>query len=151
MKIQVVCSAFPGRRFVDPDGTVRAAVTLGVQRDKEVVFLTPGDAPSATFELEATPVQTEDGWDLRGPYVHGKRGDRFLYLCWVDQVGPHSHGFRRAKLLFRDVPEDVMAAIAGGGLVATLPLTDKRGGPVCASVRPPTLQWSVGVRIATQM
>lgn len=143
MQIRVSVTDFPGLTFHDPDGHVREGVTLAVQRGEELVFLTRGDAASATFELHATPITTEDGWDLRGPYVHGKRGDRFLYLVWTEQIGLHTSRFRRAKLLFRDVPAEVLrAAIEGGGLEARLRLTDRRGGPVCASVRPPAIAWS---------
>ena len=41
---------------------------------------------------------------FRGPAVHGKRGERFLYLTWGD-VGPAGEFamFRRAKLMFADI------------------------------------------------
>ncbi|MFD7446280.1 DUF5990 family protein [Streptomyces sp. NPDC059909] len=46
------------------------SIHVGVQRrDRrvELLELHHGDAPSATWELEATATRTEAGWDLRGP------------------------------------------------------------------------------------
>jgi hypothetical protein len=51
--------------------------------------------------------------------------------------------FRRAKLFLADVdPEIIAAAERSGSLVARLGLTDAKGHPVCARVRPPAVQWS---------
>jgi hypothetical protein len=81
-----------------------------------------------------------------GPYVHGRKGDRFLYLSWgtVDALG-HFTMFRRAKLHVVDIPPDLLrrAAAGEGTLVGRLGLTDGRGDPICARVRPPTVTWSL--------
>jgi hypothetical protein len=51
--------------------------------------------------------------------------------------------FRRAKLWLDAVPDEVMtAAIQGELLVGRLGLTDRTGWPLCASVRPPRIEWS---------
>ena len=51
--------------------------------------------------------------------------------------------FRRAKLMLDAVPPDVLrAAERSGSLVARLGLTDAKGGPLCAAVRPPVVTWS---------
>ena len=43
----------------------------------------------------------------------------------------------------RDEPADVLAAAAASGtLVATLGLTDAKGNPLCARVKPPQIEWS---------
>lgn len=53
--------------------------------------------------------------------------------------------FRRAKLLFDAIGPDVLdAAVSGGLLMARLGLTDARGHPLCAAVRPPLIGWSAG-------
>jgi hypothetical protein len=95
--------------------------------------------------LEVIATATDAGWDLRGPYVQGGPGGRFVYLSWgtVDDAGTF-HMFRRAKLWFDGIDPDVLAAAVGGGLlVARLGLTDADGHPLCAAVRPPLVQWSV--------
>ena len=53
--------------------------------------------------------------------------------------------FRRAKLMLDGVPGKVLAQAAKSGLlVGRLGLTDAKGQPLCASVRPPLIDWSVG-------
>lgn len=133
----------PGRRFGDAQ-----AVHVGVQRKAEVVGLVAGDAERAVFDLTVDVVEAADGArDFRGPFVHGKRGHRFLYLSWgdVDAEGTFSM-FRRAKLHLADVDPVVLDAVLGqdATLEATLDLTDECGGPRCATVRPPTVRWAAG-------
>jgi hypothetical protein len=53
--------------------------------------------------------------------------------------------FRRAKVMLDAVPADTLAAAAESGvLVGRLGLTDGKGQPLCAAVRPPVIEWSVG-------
>ena len=85
--------------------------------------------------------------DLRGPAVHGKKGERFLYLTWGDLgAGTSFAMFRRAKLMIGDIEPDLLAAAArdDGVLVASLSLTDERGSPRCARVKPPVVSWRPG-------
>jgi hypothetical protein len=121
-------------------------VHVGVQRGREPHDLVPGDAPTATWELELTTKDGPDGTiDVGGPFAQGRRGDRFLYLTWGD-VGPGGHFsmFRRAKLHLADIDPALLAKAASGEapLVARLALTDAKGLPVCARVRPPHITWS---------
>ncbi len=103
------------------------------------------DAGSATWSFDVTVREVDGLLDVAGPFVHGRPGARFLYLSWgaVDDGGFAM--FRRAKLLFGDVPGDALrAAAAGAGeLVGRLGLTDEHGGPRGARVRPPDIVWSV--------
>jgi len=102
--------------------------------------LSRGDARDPRWEVDVT---VADDGDIRGPAVHGKRGERFLYLTWGDVAADGTFTmFRRAKLMFADIDADVLdRAIAGGVLVASISLTDERGGPRCARVRPPAISW----------
>jgi hypothetical protein len=82
--------------------------------------------------------------DLKGPYIQGPPGGRFIYLNWgtVDAPGTFTM-FRRAKLRLDAVPADVLrSAHEQGTLVARVILTDSNGNPTCASVGPPHLAWS---------
>lgn len=141
--MRIVGERLPGRRFGDAQ-----AVHVGVQRKAEVVGLVAGDAERAVFDLAVDVVEAADGArDFRGPFVHGKRGQRFLYLSWgdVDAEGTFSM-FRRAKLHLADVDPVVLDAALGqdATLQATLDLTDECGAPLCATVRPPTVRWAAG-------
>jgi hypothetical protein len=43
------------------------------------------------------------------------------------------------------VPDQVVSvAVESGLLVGTLGLTDRKGHPLCAAVRPPLIEWSAG-------
>jgi len=124
-------------------------VHVGVQRRREVVELRPGDADSVDWEFEVDALIRPDGSrDVRGPFVQGRPGERFLYLSWgtVDAAGAFTM-FRRAKLMFDGVDDATLASAAapGGALVATLGLTLPNGTPLCAAVRPPMITWSAAI------
>jgi hypothetical protein len=122
-----------------------ADVEVGVQRKAEVVDRVPARSASAVWEFEVTAREVDELLDVGGPWVHGRPGARFLYLSWGRVDGETFSMFRRAKLLFGDIPTAMLrAAYSGEGvLVAQLGLTDDHGGPRCARVRPPDVVWSL--------
>ncbi len=104
-----------------------------------------GDAPSARWEVPVTIRRGTDGFDFTGPFVRGDRTDRHLGLAWGDVPGDGTlRLFRGAKLRLLDIdPAIIEQAIRPGRrLVARIRLTDTKGNPVCARVRPPALTWS---------
>jgi hypothetical protein len=133
--VQIVIEGrdLPGRTFASY-GDVHVALQVRSVPEGAV----PGDAATARWSTE---VRVADG-DLRGPAVHGRRGERFLYLTWGSPVGDDWGMFRRAKLML-DRVDPALVAAAGDVLVATVSLTDDRGGPRCARVDPPAIRWSV--------
>jgi hypothetical protein len=109
--------------------------------------LVPGDAPSATWILDCTAESSPDGIDLRGPYIQGPPRGRFIYLSWGTVDGGTFTLFRRAKLWCDGIPLDVLRdAVDRGVLVGRVGLTDRMGHPLCASVRPPTIEWLAAAR-----
>lgn len=121
-------------------------VHVGVQRQKEVVDLHPGDAASVRWSIELNVRDLPDGGvDFGGPFAQGRCGDRFIYLSWgtVDGGGAFTM-FRRAKLMLAAIEPSVIAAARGPGgrLIGRLGLTGGDGGPRCAAVRPPGISWS---------
>jgi hypothetical protein len=146
MRITILGEHLPGRTFTS-DGVPLGNVHVGVQVGKEPVGLVPGDADSARWDVDVRAVADGGIVDLRGPAVHGRRGERFLYLTWGDVgVDGTFAMFRRAKLMVADIDVDLLRAAADGGgtLVASLGLTDEHGCPRCARVRPPVIRWRVG-------
>ena len=142
VRLRIVGSNLPGRQFACYD-----AVHVGIQRRAEVIDVVPGDAAEAAFDL-TVDVLADDGGrlDFRGPHVHGKRGERFLYLSWGTIAPDGSFTmFRRAKIHLSAIdPGDVQQALeVGTVLEGHLSLTDAKGGPVCASIRPPRITWRV--------
>jgi hypothetical protein len=123
-------------------------VHVGVQRRgkrDELLDVVPGDAPGVTWTLDAVVKSAPDGRaDFSGPYIQGPPGGRFIYLNWgtVDNPGEFQL-FRRAKLWLDAVPPEVLRSAAERGvLVGRLGLTDRKGHPLCAAVRPPLIEWS---------
>ncbi|WP_123471479.1 DUF5990 family protein [Streptomyces sp. CEV 2-1] len=154
MQIHIEGSRLPGRAC-GPGGDFAGYenIHVGVQRKDrpgELLGLLPGDAPSASWTLDCTATATAsasapaDGVEISGPYVQDRLGGRFVYLSWgtVDENGRFSM-FRRAKLMFADIGADTLEAAARSGhLTARLPLSDAKGQPLCARVRPPVIEWS---------
>jgi hypothetical protein len=122
-------------------------IHVGVQERRDPTGLVPGDAASAEWTVDLRLVTADGGeLDFRGPAVQGKRGARFVYLTWGDVGADGAFAmFRRAKLMLDAAATDVIrtAAERGGSVVATVDLTDGRGGPRCARLVPPALELSV--------
>ena len=121
-------------------------IEVGVQRKNkpgELMGQVSADVETVTWDVVATPVEDKDA-DFRGPYISGPPGGRFIYLSWgvVDEPGSFEM-FRRAKIMFDGIPEEVLAeARSSGVLVGRLGLTDPKGNPTCAAVRPPLIEWT---------
>jgi hypothetical protein len=143
VKIRIEARILPGSTC-DPNPDVPdgyQSVHVGVQhrnRRGQLLGLVPGDAPSVTWDLECMAVASPAGVDLKGPQIQDRPGTRFIYLAWgtADDDGNFAL-FRRAKLQLDAVPADVIqSAVERGVLVGRLSLTDRKGHPVCAAVRP---------------
>jgi hypothetical protein len=120
-------------------------VHVGVQRKSEVVQRVPVAAASALWEFEISSRDVDGLLDVGGPWVHGRPGARFLYLSWGSVDGESFAMFRRAKLMFGDVPTELLRAAHDGDAVLTgaLGMTDHLGQPVCARVTPPAITWEL--------
>lgn len=125
MTIRLECRDLPAQF----DGRLR--ISLGIQHKKEVVHSEPASNGDRVFEV---PVLLRAG-DFFGPFVHGPKGERFIYLVWSDD----RESFRRAKIQLLDIPFSLLTKDI---VVGRISMTDKRGGPLCASVRPPVVLWS---------
>lgn len=138
----------PGRRCAPADAPRSYDnVHVGVQRNGEVVDLVPGDADGAVWSLPVTVKDHDQGADFGGPFVHGRRGDRFLYLSWGEVDGDRFTMFRRAKLHLADAPAEAIAAATQTGVLrCRVGMTDGWGNPRCARVRPPDAVWSGAAR-----
>jgi Family of unknown function (DUF5990) len=147
--IRIEASDLPDRSFGpgpdDPAGRHNVHVAVqGRKGQAELVGLHPGDARSACWELECEVVSSPPGGDVRGAQIHGSPCRRFIYLSWgaIDAMWAFTM-FRRAKLWLDAVPDEVMrTAIDGNVLVGRPGPTDSEGWPLCASVRPPQIEWS---------
>ena len=137
----------PGRRCgPNPEGRFYDNVHVGLWHRDGPVQLVPGDASTACWEFEVVVRDVEEGLDLSGPFVAGRRGERSLGLVWGNLADDDFFDvFRAAKLRLSDLdPALVEQAVREERrLVCSLGLTDDDGHPRCASVRPPDVTWSV--------
>ena len=88
-------------------------------------------------------VSAGDVNDYRGPYVHGPKGDRFLYLAWLHLKSRES--MARIKLKLSDIDPEMLASAARDNkvLVGRVKLTNRLGKPASGSVRPPDVEWTL--------
>ena len=102
-----------------------AGVAFALQRGKaELVNRTISTGADLTFELTIERIETHD---FRGPFVQGKRGDRFVYVCSGSLAHqPESSWTRRLKVKLAGAP-------LTDKLEARLEGTARDGGPACAT------------------
>jgi hypothetical protein len=138
--MQIVGRRLPGLTWGGHKG-----VHLGVQRGTEVIGLVPGLAADAVFDIEVFVEADANGKpDFRGPYVQGRRGERFVYLSWGEVADDGAFTtFRRVKLHLAPLSDQntVARLLAAERLQAVLELTDPAGRPIAASLRPPWVTW----------
>jgi Family of unknown function (DUF5990) len=143
--VRIVGVELPGRNWGDarPEGACYENIHVGIQRKRDVVAQIPADTVEATWDLEIDVITKDGDLDFRGPFIQGKRGDRFLYLSWGTVADGGFTMFRRAKLMLSAVDASTIrrADRAGHRLVGRLGLTGGDGGPRCAAVRPPAIEW----------
>ena len=142
LMIRLRCVEMPGRSCVGYSN-----VRVGVQLGKDVVEDVPGDTEGLVFDVPLRVRQHPDTGrpNFLGPGAHGTVQDRFLYLCWGQRHGTTWAGFRRAKILLKDLPWTVVEQHLQSGtpLEATVRMTDAQGQPVCASLKSTHLRWMV--------
>jgi hypothetical protein len=140
LELTIVGHDLPGA-ICGPSRNVHVALQLG----SEPAGLVRADASEARWHTEVRVDASDEGFEFRGPAVHGRRGDRFVYLTWGTVDDDSFNMFRRAKLMLNriDVALVRRALSAGHTLVATVHLTDPTGMPRCARVDPPAIVWRV--------
>ena len=145
---EIECTDFPCAAL-----SPYAHLRLGIQERDEVrqdVACTPcpADGTRFRFSLEAV-VDSASGsppWagsTLRGGYAHGPRDARFIYLCWgVWGEGGWQH-YRRAKVPLSGLaPAAIERAMSAGRPIrARIRMSDARGEPVAATLKPEQVLW----------
>lgn len=145
MHVTIVGFNPPGCLFKRADGSPMVNVHVGIQIRSDPAEMVRADSAEARWKVDVDVVDRDGKIDFRGPVVQGKSGERFMYLTWGEvHPGNRFEMFRRAKLMLNRIdPETIASARKSGHLWARIDLTDKDGGPRCARVDPPAIQWSV--------
>ena len=138
-KILLHCYNFP-----DKDFEIYTNIFVGVQKKEEVVMDTSIDVETKNFIIPVKVKPNKAGApNFLGEFVHGKVGDRFLYLVWYQKKGIHKERFRRAKIKLAPISwTHIENAIhQNQPIQANINLTDHKGGPVCATLKSTNLEW----------
>ncbi len=117
----------PGRRF-----DTHTNVHVGLQVRSQPSGLVPADTPDAEWTADVQVVPCGGGVDYRGPAVHGRAGERFLYLTWGEVADDRFEMFRRAKLMLDDSGADESTA----RVVADVELSDEQRRPAVRASAP---------------
>ncbi len=133
MQVVIRGRRLPGRQC-GPYTDVHVGLQVGSRPDA----LVPADVDAAEWTTEVHVTSAEGERDFRGAAVHGRRGERFLYLSWGELDGEQFAMFRRAKLMLADAPDGV------DRVVADVELTDGEGMPCCARLHEPMIRWTAG-------
>ena len=115
-----------------------------MQQGKTVVDTVAGNSERKEFTAKVRFNQDKQGRpNFLGPYVFGPTGDKFLYLVWFTPAGKLEHMFRRAKIKLNHLTWEQIrqATESGRPLVAHVSMTDKKGEPVCASLKSDQILW----------
>ncbi len=131
---------------IDPPVDASHGVVFGLQSKRGVEDPAPATR-SAEFVTEIEVRTSGAGIDFVGDHVHGRRGDRFVYLSWGVPDGTEPFVmFARAKIMLADIPPDLLvdAIEQDRPLRAELQATSSRGQPASGTIGPPAILWSTG-------
>ncbi len=138
--VEIVCTKLPGSKWDE-----RGPIHLGMQQCEEIK-----DAQSPDLErIKFAPVlrvrrHSDGSANFLGPFAHGPRTGRFIYLVWAAMHGKTPIAMAgRIKLMLNHIEwgEVEHAAAKSRPSKVTVPLTDEKGRPVFASVRPDSAKW----------
>ena len=133
--IEILCTRLPGQEDI----------LLGIQKDEEFFEPSPTNAKRIVFRPVLRARRNTDGSpNFLGPFAHGPKNERFIYLVWAT-ASPASR-FGRVKVHLNHLKwADVEKAVARKKpMKVTLELTRGDGKLVYASVRPPgTAKWTL--------
>jgi hypothetical protein len=137
--IEIHCVRLPPCEWKDQ------CLYLGIQEGKALMEAVPVDAGDIVFRPVLRARRHADGTvSFLGPFAQGPRAERFIYLVWAGGArGAPAVMTGRVKLHLNHLTWEQVekAAARGKAIKVALPLTSTKGGPVCASVRPPACRW----------
>lgn len=99
---------------------------------------------SAEFRVQIEVRSSNEGLDFAGDHVHGRRGDRSMYLSWgVAEATEPFVLFARAKIKLAHIPADLveLAVQQRRPLQADLEATNARGQPASGTINAPAISW----------
>jgi hypothetical protein len=137
--IEILCTELPA--------VEHGALHLGIQHDKLITEVTSPDSKRIVFKPRLRARRNADGSvNFLGPFAHGRKTERFIYLNWVTVNGKVLTGMiGRIKLHLNHIKWTAVEKAAAGNhpLKVKLALTNAKGKPVMASVRTNLAKWEL--------
>jgi hypothetical protein len=137
--IEIVCTELPGAG--------NKSLHLGIQRDEAITEAAPADSKQIVFKPTLRARCNADGSvNFLGPFAHGPKAERFIYLTWATTNGKVPTAMvGRIKLHLNHIPWAAVEKAAGRDrpIRVSLALTNAKGNPVMASVRPDLAKWQL--------
>jgi hypothetical protein len=137
--IEIVCTEMPGAGV--------SGLHLGIQREKAVTEIASADSKRIVFKPTLRVRRNADGSaNFLGPYAQGPKDERFIYLNWAATNGKVLTALvGRVKLHLSHLKWEAVAKAAERGkpIRVKLALTNAKGNPVMASVRPDVAKWEL--------
>ncbi len=142
IEIEIICTKLPGTQWGD-----RGSLHLGIQKDEALLEPAPANLERIVFRPQLRVRRHTDGSaNFLGPFAHGPRAERFIYLIWANMEGNTPVGMLgRIKLHLKHIEwTQVEQAVARKKPIkVTIALTNAKGGPVFASVRADVARWQL--------
>lgn len=140
--IEIICEELPGLLC---DG--RGPLQLGIQYEQHIIEAGPADRDRLVFRpVLRVRKHTDGSANFLGPFAHGPRSERFIYLNWVvGKSGAPGEQIGRIKLHLNHIEYEAakQAAVRKKPIKVTLQLTSEKGGPVFASLRANKAKWQL--------
>jgi hypothetical protein len=142
IRIEVICTRLPGIQWGN-----RGPVQLGIQTREALLEPAPANLERVVFRPEFRVRRHTDGSaNFLGPFAHGPRAERFIYLDWVIMEGSSPAALLgRIKVHLNHIgwTHVEKAAAQKKSIKVTLALTSAKGKPVFASVRADAAKWEL--------
>lgn len=128
----------------------RAGLRLGIQDKQLVKQDVPGTARAARFAFPLTVTISPTVIVFSGSYAQGTRDNRFVYLSWGAWTADSSGGSGewkitgRVKVLLNGISRELIenALQTHKPIRARIRLTNDKGQPITASLKPEYIDWS---------
>lgn len=137
LELRIDVGPMPALWCTDP-----AALSLGLQSGRDDIVRGTALEGGVRFDVSVGVKQGRDGDpDFTGPLVHGRRGERFLYLSWGHVTSDNEHDmFRRLKIYLSPVsrkdwssPGVTWAQVKRGSITTSVSGSGLDGTPHCGT------------------
>ena len=145
MIVEIRGANLPGRHCNPaPEHGPYEDISVGLGRYTDPVGLLPGDAVDAVWQIVVRVAKRNGEFDYHGPQVEGRRGNRYIYINWLNrEIGGELRLFRRGKIALDGLDPNLVesAESTGATLTCSVNLTNDRGQPTTSHFRPHELNW----------